>query len=95
VTGTNPLQVQVDVIDFQEALKRTEDGERTLLIGNGFSSEYFSYRNLLDKSGLERARRYATYLLLSTQLISRLWCGHSRALCRSARIWKCSPRRRS
>lgn len=43
----------VDVIDFQEALKRTEDGERTLLIGNGFSSEYFSYRNLLDKSGLE------------------------------------------
>jgi len=43
----------IDVIDFQEALKRTEDRERTLLIGNGFSSEYFSYRNLLDKSGLE------------------------------------------
>jgi hypothetical protein len=41
-----------DVIEFQEALKRTDGEDRTLLIGNGFSAEYFSYRNLLDKSGL-------------------------------------------
>ncbi|MDT3380073.1 DUF4917 family protein [Labrys neptuniae] len=42
----------VDLIDFQEAVKRTEGEDRALLIGNGFSAEYFSYSNLLDKSGL-------------------------------------------
>ena len=41
-----------DLIDFEEALKRTDGEDRALLIGNGFSAEYFSYRNLLDKSGL-------------------------------------------
>ena len=41
-----------DLIDFDEALKRTDGEDRALLIGNGFSAEYFSYRNLLDKSGL-------------------------------------------
>jgi len=41
-----------DVIDFEEALKRTDGEDRALLIGNGFSAQYFSYRNLLDKSGL-------------------------------------------
>lgn len=41
-----------DVIDFEEAMKRTEQDDRALLIGNGFSAQYFSYSNLLDKSGL-------------------------------------------
>ncbi|GAA3268839.1 hypothetical protein GCM10020258_40740 [Sphingomonas yabuuchiae] len=41
-----------DVIDFEEALNRTDGEDRALLIGNGFSAEYFSYSNLLDKSGL-------------------------------------------
>ena len=41
-----------DVIDFNEALRRTEQGQRVLLIGNGFSAKYFNYSNLLDKSGL-------------------------------------------
>jgi len=41
-----------DAIDFQDALKRTDGEDRALLIGNGFSAEYFNYRNLLDKSGL-------------------------------------------
>ncbi|PZP09896.1 MAG: hypothetical protein DI607_12205, partial [Sphingomonas hengshuiensis] len=41
-----------DVIEFEEALRRTDGEDRALLIGNGFSAEYFSYRNLLDKSGL-------------------------------------------
>jgi hypothetical protein len=41
-----------DLIDFEEAVKRTEGEDRALLIGNGFSAEYFSYSNLLDKSGL-------------------------------------------
>ncbi|RAZ89431.1 hypothetical protein DPM33_17790 [Mesorhizobium hawassense] len=41
-----------DVIDFNDAMKRTEGEDRALLIGNGFSAQYFSYRNLLDKSGL-------------------------------------------
>lgn len=42
-----------DLIDFEEALARTADEDRALLIGNGFSAEYFNYRDLLDKSGLE------------------------------------------
>lgn len=41
-----------DLIDFEEELKRTDGEDRALLIGNGFSAEYFSYRNRLDKSGL-------------------------------------------
>jgi hypothetical protein len=41
-----------NLIDFQEALKRTEGEDRALTIGNGFSAEYFSYSNLLDESGL-------------------------------------------
>ncbi len=41
-----------DVIDFKEAMKRTDGEDRALLIGNGFSAQYFSYRNLLEKSGL-------------------------------------------
>jgi hypothetical protein len=41
-----------DLIDFQDAVERTEGEDRALLIGNGFSAEYFSYSNLLDKSGL-------------------------------------------
>lgn len=40
------------MIDFQEALKSTDGEDRALLIGNGFSAQYFNYRNLLDKSGL-------------------------------------------
>lgn len=41
-----------DVIDFEEAMNRTEGEDRALLIGNGFSAQYFSYSNLLEKSGL-------------------------------------------
>lgn len=40
------------VIDFEETMNRTEGEDRALLIGNGFSAEYFSYNNLLEKSGL-------------------------------------------
>jgi hypothetical protein len=41
-----------EVIEFEKALRRTDDADRALLIGNGFSAEYFSYKNLLEKSGL-------------------------------------------
>ncbi|MEK7453678.1 MAG: DUF4917 family protein [Pseudomonadota bacterium] len=41
-----------EVIDFEEAMIRTEGEDRALLIGNGFSAQYFSYSNLLDESGL-------------------------------------------
>ncbi|WP_419695530.1 DUF4917 family protein [Mesorhizobium muleiense] len=41
-----------DVIEFDETMKQTEGEDRALLIGNGFSAQYFSYRNLLDNSGL-------------------------------------------
>lgn len=33
-------------------MKRTEGDDRVLLIGNGFSAQYFNYRTLLDQSGL-------------------------------------------
>jgi hypothetical protein len=42
------------VLTFKEALAATDGQERALLVGNGFSSEYFSYANLLAKSGLEK-----------------------------------------
>lgn len=41
------------VISFEEALAATDGQQRALLIGNGFSAEYFDYANLLSKSGLE------------------------------------------
>lgn len=40
------------LIDFGEALRRTGGADRTLLVGNGFSSRYFSYANLLSASNL-------------------------------------------
>lgn len=42
-----------DLISFAEAIAATEGADRTLLIGNGFSAEYFSYDTLLEKSGLD------------------------------------------
>lgn len=42
-----------DVISFADALLATEGADRTLLVGNGFSSEYFNYATLLASSGLE------------------------------------------
>jgi hypothetical protein len=39
-------------ITFDEAMKAVEAGPRSLLLGNGFSSRYFSYRTLLEKCGL-------------------------------------------
>jgi hypothetical protein len=42
-----------DVISFQEAIDATGGEERALLIGNGFSIEYFSYSNLLAEAKLE------------------------------------------
>ena len=41
------------VLAFDEALAATDGKQRTLLIGNGFSAEYFNYANLLAKAGLE------------------------------------------
>lgn len=39
-----------EVISFEEAMKRTaQEKHRVLLIGNGFSAQYFSYRDLLEK----------------------------------------------
>jgi hypothetical protein len=40
------------LITFNEAIEATADGDRTLLIGNGFSAKYFSYGSLLEKAGL-------------------------------------------
>ncbi len=42
-----------DVISFQDAIKETEGQHKALLVGNGFSSQYFSYPNLLVAAGFE------------------------------------------
>ena len=41
------------VISFQEAIKATEGEDKALLIGNGFSAQYFNYANLLAEVQLE------------------------------------------
>ena len=42
-----------DVISFEAAIEATKGEDRALLIGNGFSAQYFNYANLLAESGLE------------------------------------------
>ncbi|MFP3422106.1 DUF4917 family protein, partial [Bacillus sp. SIMBA_161] len=42
-----------DVISFQDALDATEGEDKALLIGNGFSAQYFNYANLLAETQLE------------------------------------------
>jgi hypothetical protein len=44
------------IISFADAIKLTEEQDRALLIGNGFSADYFSYSTLLDVSGLEEGK---------------------------------------
>lgn len=41
-----------NIMKFQEAIERTRGKDRSLLIGNGFSAQYFSYRSLLEKSDI-------------------------------------------
>ena len=43
-----------DVISFRDAIKATEGEDRALLIGNGFSAQYFSYANLLAEANLDK-----------------------------------------
>ena len=42
-----------DVSRFQEAIESTESDDRVLLIGNGFSVQYFNYSNLLAEANLK------------------------------------------
>ncbi len=41
------------VVPFDDAIAETKGQDRALLLGNGFSVEYFSYANLLSRTGLE------------------------------------------
>lgn len=41
------------IIKFDEAIEATDGEDRALLIGNGFSAQYFDYQSLLEKSGLD------------------------------------------
>ena len=43
----------VKVIEFHDAIKDTEEQDRALLVGNGFSSKYFKYESLLAASELK------------------------------------------
>jgi hypothetical protein len=42
-----------DLISFEDALAATDGDDRALVVGNGFSAEYFSYENLLARSGVD------------------------------------------
>jgi hypothetical protein len=42
-----------DVISFEAAIGATKAEDRALLLGNGFSAQYFGYASLLAESGLE------------------------------------------
>jgi len=42
-----------DAISFQEAVEATKGEDRALLVGNGFSIDYFNYKTLLEEAGLE------------------------------------------
>lgn len=42
-----------DVVSFQEAIDATKGEDRALLVGNGFSIDYFNYKTLLEEAGLE------------------------------------------
>jgi hypothetical protein len=44
------------VLSFQEAIDATDGKDRALLLGNGFSNQYFNYPNLLEKSGLQEGQ---------------------------------------
>jgi hypothetical protein len=41
------------VISFDDAMKAAGGKDCSLLLGNGFSAHYFSYRSLLDKADLK------------------------------------------
>ena len=41
------------IISFNEAISETNDQDRSLLIGNGFSAQHFSYQNLLEKTDID------------------------------------------
>jgi hypothetical protein len=43
------------IINFDEALTATKGKPRSVLIGNGFSIQHFSYGNLLEKARLDKA----------------------------------------
>lgn len=42
-----------EIISFEQAISDTEGQDRTLLLGNGFSIDYFDYSSLLEESGIE------------------------------------------
>lgn len=42
----------IEVLSFQDVLAATDGKDRTLLIGNGFSANHFSYSSLLAASGI-------------------------------------------
>ena len=44
-----------DLNSFQDAIKATEGEDKALLIGNGFSAEYFKYANLLTEAQLDES----------------------------------------
>lgn len=42
-----------EIISFQQAIEATKGEDKALLIGNGFSAQYFNYANLLTEAQLE------------------------------------------
>ena len=58
-------------ISFQEAIEATDGSDRALLLGNGFSIQYFSYKTLLERADLEGEDKLGVYLMLSIRMTSR------------------------
>lgn len=42
-----------ELISFGDAISATDGDDRALIVGNGFSAEYFNYKTLLESSGLK------------------------------------------
>ena len=42
-----------EIISFDDAIQKSEGNERSVLLGNGFSIQHFSYKSLLQKADLK------------------------------------------
>ncbi len=47
------MREETILISFEDAIAKSEGIDRSLLLGNGFSARYFSYKNLLDQTDVK------------------------------------------
>jgi hypothetical protein len=66
------------LISFDDALKAAGGKDCSILLGNGFSSRYFSYRSLLDKADLTAEDPVRVLFDPSRLWILSVWSKHLR-----------------